>query len=35
MDAIDEKLLAALRENGRASTAQLARMVGRSPCVHT
>jgi DNA-binding Lrp family transcriptional regulator len=30
MDAIDEKLLAALRENGRASTAQLARLVGRS-----
>jgi DNA-binding Lrp family transcriptional regulator len=30
MDVIDEKLLAALRENGRASTAQLARLVGRS-----
>src|ERR1700735_4974926 len=30
MDAIDEKLLLALRENGRASTAQLARLVGRS-----
>ena len=30
MDAIDEKLLAALRENGRASTALLARLVGRS-----
>jgi DNA-binding Lrp family transcriptional regulator len=30
MDAIDEKLLMALRENGRASTAQLARWVGRS-----
>ena len=30
MDAIDEKLLQALRENGRASTAQLARLVGRS-----
>jgi DNA-binding Lrp family transcriptional regulator len=30
MDAIDEKLLLALRENGRASTAQLARQVGRS-----
>jgi DNA-binding Lrp family transcriptional regulator len=30
MDAIDEKLLSALRENGRASTAQLARLVGRS-----
>jgi DNA-binding Lrp family transcriptional regulator len=30
MDAIDEKLLLALRENGRASTAQLARSVGRS-----
>ncbi len=27
---IDERLLAALRENGRASTAQLARLVGRS-----
>ena len=30
MDAIDEKLLSALRENGRASTAELARRVGRS-----
>src|SRR3974390_2159474 len=30
MDAIDEKLLLTLRENGRASTAQLARLVGRS-----
>jgi DNA-binding Lrp family transcriptional regulator len=30
MDAIDEKLLLMLRENGRASTAQLARLVGRS-----
>ena len=30
MDAIDERLLLALRENGRASTAQLARLVGRS-----
>jgi DNA-binding Lrp family transcriptional regulator len=30
MDAIDDKLLLALRENGRASTAQLARLVGRS-----
>jgi DNA-binding Lrp family transcriptional regulator len=30
MDLIDEKLLSALRENGRASTAQLARLVGRS-----
>src|SRR6202161_789680 len=30
MDIIDEKLLLALRENGRASTAQLARLVGRS-----
>ena len=30
MDSIDEKLLSALRENGRASTAQLARLVGRS-----
>ena len=30
MDGIDEKLLLALRENGRASTAQLARLVGRS-----
>jgi DNA-binding Lrp family transcriptional regulator len=30
MDAIDEKLILALKENGRASTAQLARSVGRS-----
>jgi DNA-binding Lrp family transcriptional regulator len=30
MDTIDEKLILALRENGRASTAQLARLVGRS-----
>jgi DNA-binding Lrp family transcriptional regulator len=30
MDAIDEKLLFALRENARASTAQLARRLGRS-----
>jgi DNA-binding Lrp family transcriptional regulator len=30
MDVIDEKLLLALRENGRASTARLARLVGRS-----
>jgi DNA-binding Lrp family transcriptional regulator len=30
MDAIDQKLVLALRENGRASTAQLARLVGRS-----
>ena len=30
MDAIDEKLLFALRENARASTAELARLVGRS-----
>jgi len=30
MDAIDEKLLSALRDNARASTARLARMVGRS-----
>jgi DNA-binding Lrp family transcriptional regulator len=30
MDAIDDKLLLALRENGRASTARLARLVGRS-----
>jgi DNA-binding Lrp family transcriptional regulator len=30
MDVIDEKLLLALRENGRASSAQLARLVGRS-----
>jgi DNA-binding Lrp family transcriptional regulator len=30
MDAIDEKLLLALRDNARASTARLARSVGRS-----
>ena len=30
MDAIDEKLLLALRENARVSTARLARLVGRS-----
>lgn len=30
MDQIDETLLAALRENGRTSTADLARRVGRS-----
>ena len=30
MDAIDQKLLLALRENARASTAKLARLVGRS-----
>ena len=30
MDSIDEKLLLAMRENARASTAQLARHVGRS-----
>jgi DNA-binding Lrp family transcriptional regulator len=30
MDAIDEKLILALRENGRASIARLARLVGRS-----
>jgi DNA-binding Lrp family transcriptional regulator len=30
MDAIDEKLLSALRDNARASTAKLARLVGRS-----
>jgi DNA-binding Lrp family transcriptional regulator len=30
IDAIDQKLIAALRENGRASTADLARRVGRS-----
>jgi DNA-binding Lrp family transcriptional regulator len=30
MDSIDQMLIAALRENGRASTAQLARLVGRS-----
>ncbi len=30
MDAIDQKLLLALKENARASTAALARLVGRS-----
>jgi DNA-binding Lrp family transcriptional regulator len=30
MDTIDEKLISALKENGRASTAKLARLVGRS-----
>ena len=30
MDAIDEKLILALRDNARASTARLARLVGRS-----
>ena len=30
MDPIDQTLIAALRENGRASTAELARLVGRS-----
>jgi DNA-binding Lrp family transcriptional regulator len=30
VDAIDEKLLSALRDNARASTARLARLVGRS-----
>jgi DNA-binding Lrp family transcriptional regulator len=30
VDAIDEKLLFALRDNARASTARLARLVGRS-----
>jgi DNA-binding Lrp family transcriptional regulator len=30
LDGIDERLILALRENGRASTAQLARLVGRS-----
>jgi DNA-binding Lrp family transcriptional regulator len=30
MDDIDERLIAALRENARASTAELARLVGRS-----
>ncbi|HEX3848506.1 MAG TPA: Lrp/AsnC family transcriptional regulator [Steroidobacteraceae bacterium] len=30
MDPIDERLIAALRENGRAPTAELARLVGRS-----
>ena len=30
MDPIDERLLLALRENGRTPTAELARLVGRS-----
>jgi DNA-binding Lrp family transcriptional regulator len=30
LDAIDEQLIAALRDNARASTAELARRVGRS-----
>ncbi|MDP9014145.1 MAG: Lrp/AsnC family transcriptional regulator [Pseudomonadota bacterium] len=30
MDAIDQKLISALRDNARASTAELARLVGRS-----
>ena len=30
MDGIDERLILALRENGRAPTAELARLVGRS-----
>lgn len=30
MDDIDQKLIIALQENGRAPTAQLARLVGRS-----
>jgi len=30
MDGIDERLISALRDNGRASTAELARLVGRS-----
>jgi DNA-binding Lrp family transcriptional regulator len=30
MDGIDRRLISALRENGRASTAELARLVGRS-----
>ena len=30
MDNIDEKLISALKDNGRASTAKLARLVGRS-----
>jgi DNA-binding Lrp family transcriptional regulator len=30
LDPIDQKLIAALRRNGRASTAELARLVGRS-----
>jgi DNA-binding Lrp family transcriptional regulator len=30
LDPIDQKLIVALRRNGRASTAELARLVGRS-----
>jgi DNA-binding Lrp family transcriptional regulator len=30
MDSIDEKILAALQQNGRVSTAELARLVSRS-----
>ncbi len=30
IDPIDQKLIAALKDNGRASTADLARRVGRS-----
>jgi DNA-binding Lrp family transcriptional regulator len=30
MDSIDQRLLSALRDNARASTAELARLVGRS-----
>jgi DNA-binding Lrp family transcriptional regulator len=30
VDVIDQRLISALRENGRASTAMLARLVGRS-----
>ena len=30
MDEIDERLISALRENGRTPTAELARLVGRS-----
>ena len=30
MDSIDQRLISALRENGRSPTAQLARLVGRS-----
>jgi DNA-binding Lrp family transcriptional regulator len=30
LDPVDQKLIAALRRNGRASTAELARLVGRS-----
>ena len=30
MDGIDQRLISALRENGRAPTAELARLVGRS-----